>query len=53
MPRERRTCGRGVATSAIEIQDSGLAAGIEVAACNVADLDRGLSQIDSAIEEAA
>jgi hypothetical protein len=34
------------------MQDAAFTAGIEVAACNVADLDRGLSQI-SAIEGAA
>jgi len=43
---------RGAATAAIETQDSALAARIEVAAHNVADLDRRLGQIDSAIEEA-
>jgi hypothetical protein len=42
---------RGAATSAIETQDSALVARIEVAAHNVADLDRRLGQIDSAIEE--
>jgi hypothetical protein len=44
---------RGAATSAIETQDPTLAARIEVAAHNVADLDRRLGQIDSVIEEAA
>jgi hypothetical protein len=44
---------RGAATSAIETQDAILAARIEVAAHTVADLDRRLGQIDSAIEEAA
>jgi hypothetical protein len=44
---------RGAAQSAVEIQDASLAARIEVAAHNVADLDRRLGQIDSAIEEAA
>jgi hypothetical protein len=39
--------------SAIETQDAGLAARIEVAADTVADLDRRLGQIDTAIEEAA
>ena len=39
--------------SAIEMQDAALAARIEVAAHNVADLDRRLGQIDSVIEEAA
>jgi hypothetical protein len=40
-------------TSAIETQDAALAARIEVVAYSVADLDRRLGQIDSAIEEAA
>ena len=44
---------RGAATSAIETQDATLAARIEVVAHTVADLDRRLGQIDSAIEEAA
>jgi hypothetical protein len=44
---------RGATTSAIETQDAILAARIEVAAHTVADLDRRLGQIDSAIEEAA
>jgi hypothetical protein len=44
---------RGAATSAIETQDATLAARIEVQAHSVADLDRRLGQIDSAIEEAA
>jgi len=44
---------RGAATSAIEMQDAALAARIEVQAHTVADLDRRLGQIDSAIEEAA
>jgi hypothetical protein len=44
---------RGAATSALETQDAVLAARIEVAAHTVADLDRRLGQIDSAIEEAA
>jgi hypothetical protein len=44
---------RGAATSAIETQDAALAAKIEVTAHGVADLDRRLGQIDSAIEEAA
>jgi hypothetical protein len=44
---------RGAAQSAIETQDATLAARIEVAAHTVADLDRRLGQIDSAIEEAA
>jgi len=44
---------RGAAQSAIETQDAALAARIEVAAHGVADLDRRLGQIDTAIEEAA
>jgi hypothetical protein len=44
---------RGEATSAIETKDAVIAARIEVAAHNVADLDRRLGQIDTAIEEAA
>lgn len=44
---------RGAVQSAIEMQDAALAARIEVAAHNVADLDRRLGQIDRAIEEAA
>jgi hypothetical protein len=44
---------RGAATSAIETQGAALAARIEVVAHNVADLDRRLGQIDTAIEEAA
>ncbi len=43
---------RGAAASAIETQDAALTARIEVAAHSVADLDRRLGQIDSAIEEA-
>jgi hypothetical protein len=43
---------RGATTSAIETQDAALAARIEVAVHNVADLDRRLNQIDTAIEEA-
>jgi len=43
---------RGATTSAIETQDAALAARIEVAAHTVADLDRRLGQIDSAIEDA-
>ncbi len=42
---------RGAATSAIETQDAALAARIDVQAHTVADLDRRLGQIDSAIEE--
>jgi len=44
---------RGAAASAIETQDAALAAKIEVAAGKVADLDRRLGQIDTAIEVAA
>jgi hypothetical protein len=44
---------RGEATSAIETQDAALAARIDVQAHVVADLDRRLGQIDTAIEEAA
>jgi hypothetical protein len=44
---------RGAAQSAIETQDAALAARIDVQAHAVADLDRRLGQIDSAIEEAA
>ena len=44
---------RGAAQSAIETQGMALAARIDVQAHTVADLDRRLSQIDSAIEEAA
>jgi hypothetical protein len=44
---------RGAVTSAIEMQDAALAARIDVQAHTVADLDRRLGQIDSAIEEAA
>jgi hypothetical protein len=44
---------RGAATSAIESKDAVLAARIEVAAHTVADLDRRLNQVDTAIEEAA
>ena len=62
-PRPYQCCGaqlvsahvgeRGAAASAIETQDAVLAARIEVAAHSIADLDRRLGQIDSAIEEAA
>ncbi len=38
---------------AIETQEAALAARIEVAAHNVADLDHRLNQVDTAIEEAA
>jgi hypothetical protein len=44
---------RGAAAAAIETQDAALAARVDVAAHNVADLDRRLNQIDTAIEEAA
>ena len=44
---------RSAAVAGLETQDATLAARIEVAAHNVADLDRRLGQIDSAIEEAA
>jgi cell division protein FtsB len=44
---------RGAATSAVETQNATLAARIDVQAHNVNNLDRRLSQIDSAIEEAA
>jgi hypothetical protein len=44
---------RGAATSAIETEDAVIAAPIEVASHNVADLDRRLNQVDVAIEEAA
>jgi hypothetical protein len=40
-------------TLATETQDAALAARIEIAAHNVADLDRRLNQVDTAIEEAA
>jgi hypothetical protein len=44
---------RGAAQSAIETQDAAFGGRIEVAAHSVADLDRRLGQIDTAIEEAA
>jgi hypothetical protein len=44
---------RGEAAAVLETQDAVLAAKIEVAAGKVADLDRRLGQIDTAIEEAA
>jgi hypothetical protein len=44
---------RGAAQSAVETESASLAARIEVAAHNVADLDRRLGQIDSAVEVAA
>lgn len=43
---------RGATTSAVEVQAAALTSKIDVAAHNVADLDRRLSQIDSAIEKA-
>jgi len=43
---------RGAAQSAIETQDAALAARVEVASHNVADLDARVSQIDAAIAEA-
>ena len=42
---------RGAAVAGLETQDATLAARIEVAAHNVADLDRRLEQIDRAVEE--
>jgi hypothetical protein len=44
---------RGAATSELEAKDAALAARIEVATHNVADLDRRLNQVDTTIEEAA
>jgi hypothetical protein len=44
---------RGTAAAGIEMQDTALAARIDVQAHTVADLDRQLSQIDTAIEEPA
>jgi hypothetical protein len=44
---------RGAAASDVETRDAAIAARIEVASHSVADLDRRLGQIDSAIEEAA
>jgi hypothetical protein len=44
---------RAASTSAIETQDAALAARIDLQAHTVADLDRRLGQIDTAIEEAA
>jgi hypothetical protein len=44
---------RGAAQSAIESQNAALAARVDVQAHAVADLDRRLGQIDTAIEEAA
>jgi hypothetical protein len=43
----------GKATAAVETQEATLAARIHMASHNVADLDRRLSQIDTAIEEKA
>jgi hypothetical protein len=44
---------RSTAAAGIEMQDAALAARIDVRAHTVADLDRRLSQIDTAIEESA
>jgi hypothetical protein len=44
---------RGTAAAGIEMQDAALAARIDVQSHTVADLDRRLSQIDTAIEESA
>jgi hypothetical protein len=44
---------RGATAAGLETQDAALAARIEVATHAVADLDRRLSQIDAAVEEAA
>ena len=44
---------RGEATAAVETQCAALAVRIEVQGKRVADLDRRLGQIDTAIEEAA
>jgi hypothetical protein len=44
---------RGAMASAVETQDAALAARIDVQAHSVADLDRRLGQIDTAIDEAA
>jgi hypothetical protein len=44
---------RATARSAIDTQDAALAARIKLATHTVADLDRRLGQIDTAIEEAA
>jgi len=44
---------RGAAAAGIEMQDAALTARIDVQAHTVADLDRRLSQIDTAIEEPA
>jgi hypothetical protein len=44
---------RGTAAAGIEMHDAALAARIDVQAHTVADLDRRLSQIDTAIEESA
>jgi hypothetical protein len=44
---------RGEAAAAIETQDATLAAKIEIQIHSIADLDRRLGQIDTAIEEAA
>jgi hypothetical protein len=44
---------RGAAQSDIESKDAALAARIELASHTIADLDRRLNQVDTAIEEAA
>ena len=44
---------RGAATSLVETQNATLAARIDVQAHTVADVDRRLNQVDTAIEEAA
>jgi hypothetical protein len=44
---------RGAVTSELESKDAALAAKIEAAAHNVADLDRRINQVDLAIEDAA
>jgi hypothetical protein len=44
---------RPIALPTVETQDAALAAKIEVAAGKVADLDRRLGQIDTAVEQAA
>jgi hypothetical protein len=44
---------RGAAQAGLEIQDADLGARIEVATSKITDLDRRISQIDIAIEEAA
>jgi hypothetical protein len=44
---------RGATQSAVEVESTTLAARIELAANTIADLDRRLRQIDSAVEETA